>query len=113
MSRPCAVGISLGGTRRAGDKRTLWPAAPLTRAQSRDSARQILACALGEGLLRETPPAPGLTARLKSRCEPWRRERHPEEAMSEGARCARTLASLGLRLSDQRRPTGVFGRRAG
>src|SRR5258708_15040042 len=56
-------------------------------------------------LLRETPPAPGLTVRLKSVCEPRRRDRLPEEAMSEGARHGKPDASLRLRLSDQRRPT--------
>ena len=34
-------------------------------------------------LLRETPPAPGLALRLQSVCEPRRRDRLPEEAMSE------------------------------
>jgi hypothetical protein len=37
-------------------------------------------------LLRKTPPAPGLALRLQSVCEPRRRDRLPEEAMSEGAR---------------------------
>jgi hypothetical protein len=37
-------------------------------------------------LLTETPPSPGLTVRLQSVCEPRRRDRLPEEAMSEGAR---------------------------
>src|SRR5713226_4090338 len=41
---------------------------------------------LTHGLLRKTPPSPGLADRLESVCEPWRRDRLPEEAMSEGAR---------------------------
>src|ERR1700688_3295079 len=56
-------------------------------------------------LLRKTPPSSGLTVRLQSMCEPRRRDRLPEEAMSEGARQARPFTSLSLRLSDQRRPT--------
>ena len=56
-------------------------------------------------LLTETPPSPGLTVRLQSECEPRRRDRLPEEAMSEGARHAESFASQRLRLSDQRRPT--------
>ena len=36
-------------------------------------------------LLQETPPAPGLALWLQSVCEPRRRDRLPEEAMSEGA----------------------------
>ena len=56
-------------------------------------------------LLRETPPSPGLAPRLQSVCEPRRRKRLPEEAMSEGARHGKAVASLQLRLSDQRRPT--------
>ena len=55
-------------------------------------------------LLRGTP-APGLTVRLQSVCEPRRRDRLPEEAMSEGAQHEKSVASLRLRLSDQRRPT--------
>jgi hypothetical protein len=39
-------------------------------------------------LLRETPPAPGLALKLQFECEPRRRDRLPEEAMSEGARHA-------------------------
>jgi hypothetical protein len=56
-------------------------------------------------LLRKTPPAPGLTVRLQSVCEPRRRDRLPKEAMSEGAHHEKSFASLRLRLSDQRRPT--------
>jgi hypothetical protein len=56
-------------------------------------------------LLRETSPSPGLALRLPSVCEPRRRDRLPEEAMSEGARPGEPCASLTLRLSDQRRPT--------
>src|SRR5260221_8729016 len=56
-------------------------------------------------LLRGTPPSPWLTVRLQSVCEPRRRDRLPEEAMSEGARHEGPFASLSLRLSDQRRPT--------
>ena len=47
--------------------------------------------------------------RLQSVCEPRRRDRLPEEAMSEGARQAQAFASLRLRLSDQRRPTLSVG----
>src|SRR5258706_4514042 len=56
-------------------------------------------------LLRETPPSPGLTQRLQSVCEPRRRDRLPEEAMSEEARHGEHFATPSLRLSDQRRPT--------
>ena len=56
-------------------------------------------------LLRGTPPSPGLTVRLQSVCEPRRRDCLPEEAMSEGAHHEKSVASLRLRLSDQRRPT--------
>src|SRR5438445_12716222 len=56
-------------------------------------------------LLRGTPPSPGLTMRLQSGCEPRRRDRLPEEAMSEGAHHRKSFASPCLRLSDQRRPT--------
>ena len=56
-------------------------------------------------LLRETPPSPGLTVRHQSVYEPRRRDRLPEEAMSEGAHQKKAVASLRLRLSDQRRPT--------
>src|SRR5712692_10308147 len=42
----------------------------------------------------KTPPSPGLAVLLESGCEPWRRDRLPEEAMSEGARHAGTFASL-------------------
>jgi hypothetical protein len=45
-------------------------------------------------LLRETPPSPGLTVRLESVCEPRRRDRLPEEAMSEGALDGKPFASL-------------------
>ena len=45
--------------------------------------------------------------------EARRRDRLPEDAMSEGARQAQAFASLKLRLSDQRRPTSsVSGREA-
>jgi hypothetical protein len=56
-------------------------------------------------LLRETPPSPKLTVRLQYVCEPRRRDCLPEEAMSEGAHHKKAVASLRLRLSDQRRPT--------
>src|SRR5258706_5179732 len=56
-------------------------------------------------LLRETPPSPWLPLRLQSMCEPRRRDRLPEEAMSEGAHDGKSFATLRLRLSDQRRPT--------
>jgi hypothetical protein len=47
-------------------------------------------------LLREKPPAPGLALRLQSVCEPRRRDRLPEEAMSEGARRAQSKAPVWL-----------------
>src|SRR5258708_38404508 len=56
-------------------------------------------------LLRKTPSSPGLTVRLQFGCEPRRRDRLPEEAMSEGAQHRKSFALLRLRLSDQRRPT--------
>ena len=56
-------------------------------------------------LLRKTPPSPGLTVRLQFVCEPRRRDRLPEEAMSEGALHEKPVASVRMRLSDQRRPT--------
>ena len=56
-------------------------------------------------LLTETPPSPGLAGRLQFVCEPRRRDRLPEEAMSEGARHAKSFVTIKLRLSDQRRPT--------
>ena len=43
--------------------------------------------------------------RLQSVCELRRRDRLPEEAMSEGARHEKPFAALRLRLSDQRRLT--------
>src|SRR5438552_10288533 len=56
-------------------------------------------------LLRKTPPSPWLPVRHQSVCEPRRRDRLPEEAMSEGARQEKAFASMRMRLSDQRRPT--------
>ena len=56
-------------------------------------------------LLRGTPPSPELAVRLESVCKPRRRDRLPEEAMSEGAHDENSFASLFLRLSDQQRPT--------
>jgi hypothetical protein len=47
-------------------------------------------------LLQETPPAPGLAPRLQSACEPRRRDRLPEEAMSEGARHEQPRAPVWL-----------------
>src|SRR5260221_14389165 len=55
-------------------------------------------------LLRQTPASPGLTVRLEFGREPRRRDRLPEEAMSEGAQHRKSFALLRLRLSDQRRP---------
>ena len=55
-------------------------------------------------LLRETPPSPGLAVRLSAVLKPRRRDRLPEEAMSEGAHHRTLLTTLRLRLSDQRRP---------
>src|SRR5439155_24065063 len=61
-------------------------------------------------LLWETPPAPGLTLKLQSLCEPGggtaSRRRRERRSMVRG-----TLASLLLRLSDKRRPTRPFAAR--
>src|ERR1700688_1135958 len=60
-------------------------------------------------LLRETPPSPGLTVRLQSVYEPRRRDRLPEEAMSEGASETPVwLESLG-RLFAKRTPRPKVG----
>src|SRR5713226_672926 len=52
----------------------------------------------------KTPPSPGLAVLLESVCEPRRRVRLPVATMSEGARKARTLTRLWLRLSAEGRP---------
>ena len=108
---PGAVGIPLGGTRRPAAKREYRPALRVPRRHSR--GKNLLSMLVTHHLPRETPPAPGLALRLQSMCEPRRRDRLPEEAMSEGARHGRPFASLRLRLSDQRRPTSSISGRAG
>src|SRR6266498_703993 len=81
--RPGAVGISLVGTRRPGRQRNRPAAAPVSRTQPQNRAISIVACALGQGRLRETPPSPGLALSLQSRCEGRR------VTPDEGLACAR------------------------
>jgi hypothetical protein len=74
-----------GGRPRRDDTGGFRPRHSLRERRPRDFKRGLPYAPQAERY-RETPPAPGLAPRLQSVCESRRRDRLPEEAISEGAR---------------------------